>query len=72
MEKVIIKPIKIPLNFIGDQLDFCSDPGRNFFRICQNVLYIIKTTFEKCPEMMPAVHMFQWKVLFWKSIRYQI
>jgi hypothetical protein len=28
------KLIKAPLNIIGDQLDFCSDPGKKFFRIC--------------------------------------
>jgi hypothetical protein len=34
--------------------------------------YIIKNTLEECPEMMPAAHIFEWKVLFWKNIRYQI
>jgi hypothetical protein len=35
------------------------------------ILYI-KNTLEECPEMMPAVHIFEWKVLFWKSKRYQM
>jgi len=28
MGKAIIKPIKIPLRFIGDQVDFGPDPGK--------------------------------------------
>jgi hypothetical protein len=36
------------------------------------VFNIIKNTLEECPEMMPAVHIFEWKVLFLESIGYQI
>jgi hypothetical protein len=34
MEKVIINPIKILLPYIGDQLDSCPDPRKEFFKIC--------------------------------------
>jgi hypothetical protein len=40
MEKAIIKPIKIPLRFIGDTLSSNSNPGKSFSKSATiNFLY---------------------------------
>jgi hypothetical protein len=47
-------------------------PKGKIFILNPNQLFILKTTLEECPEMMPAVHMFELKFLFWENIRYQM
>ncbi len=38
-----------------------------------SVIYNTKPlTREEYLELVPAVHIFEWKIIFWKSIRYQI
>ena len=51
---------------------FMAFPKGKIFILNPNQLFILKTTLEECPEMMPAVHMFELKFLFWENIRYQM
>jgi len=47
MGKCKTKLIKTPLRLIGESLDFGQGPENYFPRICQNVMYILKSLLWK-------------------------